>query len=299
MNTVNPVTQQVNTQDSTQLVDIAQNKPAFASSIQSFGFDASKAVDGSNLTRWASTDFNTNTNPVTPQWICIDLESTFELTEIQLCWEDAFGKSYKLQISNETIMPTDESIWVDVYSTQNGNGHVENIKFGPIMARYVRMLGLERGRDMPNTQLCGYSLWKFGVYGVHQNSSPRMLYLDNQSYLAINNVKITTQAMSFDIWFMISKLLYLNYQLQFLKRMGYLLLSTKLLLQYNIMIYHSTSKLNQQMGLLQKTFGQIYLQCMMIIISCQLHQMESLSLNRKLIHCNCFNQIIQFIWDKI
>jgi len=125
-------------------VNIALNKPATESSHES-AFTASGAFDGNTGTRWSS-QFSDS------EWIYVDLGTNSTVSSVRLNWENAYGKSYKLQVSADAVN------WVDVYTRTNGTGGIENITFTPVTARYVRMYGVTR-----NT-IYGYSLWEFEVY---------------------------------------------------------------------------------------------------------------------------------------
>ncbi len=102
------------------------------------------AIDNNPSTRWSS---ESNDN----QWICMDFRKIVEFNRVVLHWEAAFGKSYKIQVSN------DSQNWTTVYSTDAGDGSIDEITFSPITARYVRMYGTVRGTGW------GYSLYEFEV----------------------------------------------------------------------------------------------------------------------------------------
>lgn len=125
---------------------ISQGRPATASSIEGSGFEAGLAVDGDTGTRWASLE------GVDPQWIRIDLGAAHDISRVQLDWEDAYGKAYRIQTSN------DGTNWTDIYSTSTGNGAVDDLTVTGT-GRYIRMHGTARGTAY------GYSLWEFEVYG--------------------------------------------------------------------------------------------------------------------------------------
>src|SRR6266487_1090439 len=72
--------------------NLAYQKPATASSLQSSSYPASNAVDGSPSTRWSSAYSD-------PQWIRVDLGSTYVISEVKLTWEAAYGKAYLIQVS--------------------------------------------------------------------------------------------------------------------------------------------------------------------------------------------------------
>jgi hypothetical protein len=129
--------------------DIAAGKTATASSVKNSNPDriASKAFDGDSATRWGS-------EYVDPSWIQVDLGQTMSITGVRLNWEAAYGKSYRIQVSD------DAATWTDVYSTSAGNGGVDDITGLAANGRYVRMSGTERGTSY------GYSLWDFNVYGA-------------------------------------------------------------------------------------------------------------------------------------
>src|SRR3974390_3325118 len=63
--------------------NIALNKPATASSVESNSYLASYAFDGSLSTRWSSQFSD-------PQWIYVDLGSTYNINEVILTWEKAY-----------------------------------------------------------------------------------------------------------------------------------------------------------------------------------------------------------------
>jgi beta-glucosidase len=123
----------------------ALNKPATASSVEAVGNEAGKAVDGSTTTRWSSVFSD-------PQWIYVDLGTSYNVNHVKLNWEAAYGKSYKIQVSN------DATTWTDVYSTTTGDGGIDDLTFTAVGARYVRMYGTQRSTAY------GYSLYEFEVY---------------------------------------------------------------------------------------------------------------------------------------
>ena len=126
--------------------NIALNKSVSASSVQESGCEAYRAVDGNAGTRWASQYSD-------PQWLSIDLGSKFSISRVILNWEAAYGKAYKIQVSNNG------SSWIDVYSTSSGDGGIDEINITPVDARYIRMYGTQRGTQY------GYSLYELEVYG--------------------------------------------------------------------------------------------------------------------------------------
>jgi len=127
------------------LTNLALDRPVTVSSVAD-NRPGTNAVDGSTGTRWSSA-YTDN------EWIYVDLGSIKSLAGVNLNWEAAYGKSYKIQVSNDAVD------WTDVYSTTNGNGGIDQINFAA-SGRYVRMLGVQRGT------IYGYSLWEFEVTGI-------------------------------------------------------------------------------------------------------------------------------------
>ncbi|WP_084648807.1 polysaccharide lyase family 8 super-sandwich domain-containing protein [Paenibacillus sp. FSL R7-269] len=126
--------------------NLAEGQTAIASSSKAADVPAGNAVDGSLTSRWGS-------NYADPQWIYVDLGSVQAISKVMLHWEDAYGKEYRIDVS-DTLHD-----WKTVYSTSSGDGDVDEISIDPVNARYVRMYGTQRGSKY------GYSLWEFKVFG--------------------------------------------------------------------------------------------------------------------------------------
>lgn len=104
------------------------------------------AFDGDESTRWAAI-YGEN------EWLMVDLGEEKSIGGIRLNWEAAYGKSYKIQVSN------DMTRWTDVYKTNSGTPGIMENTFPEVKSRYVRMLGIELG------WWYGYSLWSMDVLG--------------------------------------------------------------------------------------------------------------------------------------
>jgi acyl-homoserine lactone acylase PvdQ len=122
----------------------ALRRPVSASSTQLF-LPAGNAVDGDPTTRWSS-GWSDN------QSITVDLGSARTVGRVILRWEAAYGRSYRIDVSN------DNSTWRTVFSTSTGDGGTDNDVFAGTSARYVRMFGLTRATSF------GFSLWELEVY---------------------------------------------------------------------------------------------------------------------------------------
>lgn len=108
-------------------------------------FPAQLAVDGRHDTRWSS-DFADN------QWLEVDLGRMVSIAHVRLTWERASGRAYAVEVSQDAVK------WQEVRRTETGGGGVEEIRFAPIAARYVR-LRCDR-RATPH----GFSLWELEVF---------------------------------------------------------------------------------------------------------------------------------------
>ncbi|GIO41351.1 polysaccharide lyase family 8 super-sandwich domain-containing protein [Paenibacillus apis] len=124
--------------------DLAYDKGAIASSSKN-NHASSNATDIYRTSYWNSANSDN-------EWIYVDLQSQYLINKVRLNWGKAYGKSYKIQVSN------DANTWTDVYSTTAGKGGIEDVSFNPVSARYVRMQGVLQGTGD------GYSLYEFKVY---------------------------------------------------------------------------------------------------------------------------------------
>jgi hypothetical protein len=151
--------------------NLSLNRPVTVSSVAD-GTQGSNAVDGSLNTRWGSAYSD-------PQWIYVDLGAAYNITEIELFWETAYGKAYQIQVS------TNASTWTAIYSTTNGVGGTEYLTGFSGIGRYVRMYGTQRGTQY------GYSLWEFEVFGalptpVMATNSPQLVFTSGDGQLQFN-----------------------------------------------------------------------------------------------------------------
>jgi hypothetical protein len=125
--------------------NLAARRPVVVSSAENPSvFAPENAVDTLITTRWASKETDN-------EWIYVDLGSSTSISRVILSWEDAFARSYQLQVSD------DAQNWRTFYSTSTGAGSLETID-SPATGRYVRVLMTQRGTDY------GYSLWEISIY---------------------------------------------------------------------------------------------------------------------------------------
>lgn len=126
--------------------NIAKGHTATASSFDQYNgnWTPGQAVDGDYATRWSSAWTDT-------EWIQVDLGSQKAFKTVQLVWEAAFAKGYKIQTSN------DGTTWTTLTEVTTGDGNVDTLNVNG-NARYVRVQGVTRGTAY------GYSLYELGIY---------------------------------------------------------------------------------------------------------------------------------------
>lgn len=124
--------------------NLALGRPATASSVEGDGYAPRFAVDGDPGTRWSSAFSD-------PQSITVDLGRLWQVTQVALRWEAAYGVEYDLEVS------ADGTTWRTVWRTGEGAGGVRDVRIAATAARFVRMTGTRRSGQY------GYSLWEFEV----------------------------------------------------------------------------------------------------------------------------------------
>ncbi|HZN72755.1 MAG TPA: penicillin acylase family protein [Micromonosporaceae bacterium] len=128
------------------IVNLATGKSASASSVQFLtSLTPGKAIDANDSTRWGSA-WSDN------QWLKVDLGTPQTVGRAVLHWEAAYGRSYRIEVSN------DNASWTTVFSTTTGDGGTDVDAFPPTTARYVRMFGVTRGTSF------GFSLFEMEIY---------------------------------------------------------------------------------------------------------------------------------------
>jgi acyl-homoserine lactone acylase PvdQ len=126
------------------LTNLAAGKAVTASSTQ-LGYPASKAVDGSATSRWASSWAD-------GQWLRVDLGGTRPVARVAIQWEAAYATAYEIEVS------PDGSTWTTAATVTGGNGGLDNVAFGATSARYVRLTGQTRATSY------GFSIYEMEVY---------------------------------------------------------------------------------------------------------------------------------------
>jgi hypothetical protein len=151
--------------------NIALNQPVTVSSLETgAAYPASAAVDG-YITggRWSSAFSD-------PQYIIIDLGSTYTVNHVTLYWETAYGKAYTIDISASNTFAA--GTYTTLYSTTTGDGNIDDLTGFSGSGRYIRMNGTARGTTF------GYSLYDFQVQGTAAINYS--LTTNPNSYFALN-----------------------------------------------------------------------------------------------------------------
>jgi CxxC motif-containing protein (DUF1111 family) len=105
------------------------------------GNSAPKAIDGNTTTRWSSAQDD-------GAWIQFDFGAKTQLGYMKLVWENAYGKEYALQGSD------DGQTWYQLRYVVGGKGGTEEFFNLNANVRYVRLQGVARATQF------GYSLFE-------------------------------------------------------------------------------------------------------------------------------------------
>ncbi len=123
--------------------NVAQGRPASASTSETPTTGPANAVDGNAGTRWSSAFSD-------PQWIQIDLGSSQQICQVVLTWEAAYARAFQIQLSGNG------TTWSTVYSTTTGTGGTQTLNVSGT-GRYLRVYMTQRATPY------GYSLWEIVV----------------------------------------------------------------------------------------------------------------------------------------
>ena len=168
-------------------MNLAYQKPAYASSQIGDGSGAEKAVDGDATgSRWESQW----TNAEEDFWV--DLVNTYLINKVVIYWENARAKKYELQTS------LDGKEWTTVKTMTDTKVGGETIELSPVEARFVKMHGLQK-----EMEAYGYSLYEMEVYGLKQTATGIHQVEDNTSSMCaaeavydLNGRKVSSGAIS-------------------------------------------------------------------------------------------------------
>jgi len=117
---------------------INDGKWVATASSQEAQFVAPMAIDGFMATRWSS-EFKDN------QWWMVDFGREEQLARINLNWETAYTKNYRILLS------TNQTDWVEVFAESNSQGGAVSVTFTPQLARFVKIECLQRATQWGNS----------------------------------------------------------------------------------------------------------------------------------------------------
>lgn len=140
--------------------NLALNKPTTASSEYNhptYGLlAASNATDGDMTTRWGSNEIN---NQNTQEWIMVDLQENYSISNILIFWESAYASAFNIEIS------PDGTNWTQFYSTSNFSGGNFTLTDDAQNVRFIKINCTKKGFSANGTYY-GYSIYEIEVYGV-------------------------------------------------------------------------------------------------------------------------------------
>ena len=110
--------------------NLAEGRPAMASSTRNASSRAEFAVDGKGETKWTPGDRG-------PQWLSVDLGHSQSVSRVVLAWGwGAVPKAYAVEVSS------DGANWSPVYAMEEPPGPnlpIETLRFAAVAARWVRI----------------------------------------------------------------------------------------------------------------------------------------------------------------
>jgi hypothetical protein len=136
----------------TPIFDLAEGRPATASSIESTSYVPGLAVDGDSSTRWSSGQWMQGGST---GWISVDLGAADQISEVRLNWETAYAVNYQIQVSQ------DDQNWTALQNVVgNQSRGVADFTGLSGIGRYVRIYCTQTSTGSNN-----YSLYDLQVYG--------------------------------------------------------------------------------------------------------------------------------------
>jgi len=141
-------------------VNLALNQAVMVSSYQDSAHSGVMAVDGNAGTQW-QTEKVKGKNKLNSEWIEVDLGGIRDVSQVILNWDGYFATSYSIDVSN------DQSAWITVFGSFNGDGGLDTITFNTVQARFVRMTSTAWNST-------SYRIWlnEFEVYAAVTTPNP-------------------------------------------------------------------------------------------------------------------------------
>lgn len=144
--------------------NVAQGKPATASSTETSDLTADKAFDGdTTTTRWASM-----VDEVNP-WIYVDLQGTYDLDAVRVIWQNRKALDYEIQVAADGADLASEEAWETVATADRPETTTEEFFLAEgTQGRYVRVYVNEFTSDNPDNggHWNNVSIFELEVYGT-------------------------------------------------------------------------------------------------------------------------------------
>jgi hypothetical protein len=137
----------------TRVADLAAGKPTASSTVEGPNFLPANAVDADSTTRWSSGQWMQSTQT---GWFSVDLGAVYNINEVRLNWETAYGADYQIQASTDGVNWT--TLKDVVGNTQPGVVTFDGLSG---IGRYVRIYCTKTSAGSNN-----YSLYDVKVYGT-------------------------------------------------------------------------------------------------------------------------------------
>ena len=154
-----------------EIRNLALNRAAYHSTSMDYFQTGHLATDGESSTYWRS-------NKEEKQSLMIDLGARSVVSGFKINWGEPFAISYKIYISNDSSEPDN---WTVVYSTDEGDGDLDEIPISDTKARYVKLETTNSSSDD------GYLIKEFGVFGtggyIHPVEANNMVNENGALYL--------------------------------------------------------------------------------------------------------------------
>ncbi|MFA6141901.1 MAG: discoidin domain-containing protein [Candidatus Omnitrophota bacterium] len=109
--------------------------------------DAMAVADGDMETRWSSGYKD-------GEWIYLDLGKPKTISRLAIKWEQAYATDFDILTSGDAVT------WNSLISLKSQKGDTSDIKFAPITARYIKVVGMKRANAD-----WGISIWEIEPYG--------------------------------------------------------------------------------------------------------------------------------------
>lgn len=137
------------------IANVATSGTATTSSDIAPGTTGAQAIDGSMISRWESDHVNDG------QWLLVELDKTYSLTEIKIFWEGANAEAYSLEVSEDTLAYG----WTEVDSFYNkASGTRTDVIALTDDVKFIRVNCYNRNLTY------GYSIYELEVSGTPKGS---------------------------------------------------------------------------------------------------------------------------------